>query len=75
MTLEEEYFTVNEVASRFKVTRKAVYDWMKSGRLRYILVGDSRRIPKSAIDEFVKPGTPEGSEEGDQKNVEPLLAA
>lgn len=72
--MEEEYFTVDEVAKRFKVTRKTVYDWMREGQLRYVLVGERRRIPQSALTEFVRPGPSGDESENAQKNVEPALA-
>lgn len=72
--MEEEYFTVDEVAKRFKVTRKTVYDWMREGQLRYVLVGERRRIARSALVEFVRPGMPGDEAENAQKNLEPALA-
>ncbi|NJO82729.1 MAG: helix-turn-helix domain-containing protein [Blastochloris sp.] len=75
--VEQEYFTVNEIAERAKVTRTTVYDWMNSGALRFVFVGRHRRIPLSAWLEFVRPGNPgESTEEErrDQKNLTPAAA-
>ncbi len=56
--MDEPLYTIQEVTQRLKVTRKAVYDWMRAGRLRYVYVGDRRRIPRSAIEEFIRAGGP-----------------
>lgn len=65
--VQEEYFTVKEIADRLRVTRQAVYDWIREGRLRAVKVGNRTRIPGSAVAEFiqpVKPGEPlEGLDE------------
>lgn len=52
----EQYFTVDQVAQMFGVTRVTVYEWMKSGRLAYVQVGGRRRVTQSAIDAFIQPG-------------------
>lgn len=54
--MEEEYFTIQQVAERFQVTRAAVYNWMRAGELGFVYVGKDRRIPGSAIAAFVRPG-------------------
>ncbi|NOK59148.1 MAG: hypothetical protein GFH27_549283n391 [Chloroflexi bacterium AL-W] len=71
--MEEKYFTINEVSDMFKVTRKAVYDWMEKGWLEYVIVGTHRRITQSAIDAFVQRGSAKSEEkkEEDQKNETP----
>lgn len=57
--MDEEYFTIEEVAERLKVTRGAVYKWMASGALEYVIVGKHRRITDSALRKFVQPGRAE----------------
>lgn len=54
--MDEEYFTIDEVAKRFKVTRGAVYKWMRSGDLPFVYVGKDRRITGAALRAFVRPG-------------------
>lgn len=70
--LDEEYFTVQEVAKRFRVSRQAVYDWIDAGRLRAVRVGERVRIPASALQEFIKPIAPGESKSG---QWEPALVA
>lgn len=55
ITVEEKYFTVPEIAERLKVTRQAIYNWIKQGRLRAVKVGSDTRIPESALLDFLKP--------------------
>jgi excisionase family DNA binding protein len=57
--MEERFYTIDQVAETFSVTRAAVYKWMKAGQLKYVLVGAHRRIPQSAINAFIKEGKPE----------------
>jgi excisionase family DNA binding protein len=68
-----ELLYIEEVAKRFRVTRKTVYDWMREGKLRYVVVGGRRRIPEEAIVEFVKDpnNRPSGDSEGFEGNQIP----
>lgn len=56
--MDEKYFTVKELAERFRVSRQAVYDWINEGKLRAIRVGVRVRIPESALIEFIRPIEP-----------------
>ena len=55
MRQDEELLTIPEVAKRAKVTRAAVYAWIKARRLRTVTVGSNMRVPLSAWLEFVQP--------------------
>lgn len=68
----ERYYSINEVAEMFGVTRKAVYDWMSEGRLEYVVVGARRRVKQSAIDTFIAAGT-RAAVENSEKNEAPGL--
>jgi excisionase family DNA binding protein len=48
------FYTINEIASMFGVTRATIYQWMNGGKLAYIVVGCRRRIPQEALDAFIK---------------------
>ncbi len=69
----EEYYTVDEVAKALKVTRQTVYDWMRSGRLTYVIVGERRRIPQSALNTFIRAGKPEDVGDDTEENRVPGL--
>lgn len=61
--MEDEYYTVEEVAKRFKVTKAAVYKWMRAGELDYVIVGRDRRVTGAALKAFVKPGRSKARED------------
>ncbi len=73
--MEERFYTIDQVAELFSVTRAAVYKWMKSGELKYVLVGAHRRIPQSALNAFIKEGRPEEAESSEELNSPVLVAA
>ena len=61
---QEKFYTIKQVAEMLGVHRTTIYDWMNSGRLAFVQVGERRRIPKSALDTFIKAGTPRKAESG-----------
>lgn len=64
---EETFYTIPEAAKKLRVTRAALYKWMKQGRLKFVLVGSERRITGSAIDAFVKTG---GIDKADRSDLQ-----
>ncbi len=71
---EEKLYTVNEAAARLNVHRATIYEWMRTGKLRFVIVGQRRRIPQSAIDEFIKAGGPTlDTRKPDEENFMPGL--
>jgi len=52
-TATEELLTVPEVMARLRLGRSKVYDLIRSRRLASITVGRSRRIPVSAVRDFI----------------------
>lgn len=54
--MEDELLTVDEVAKALKMTRKGVYDLMRSQRLPYVQLGAirGRRVRKSALEAFLR---------------------
>lgn len=56
--MAEEYLTVDEVATRLKVSRQAVYNWINEGRLKAVKAGRATRIPESAVKAFLTPWKP-----------------
>lgn len=72
--MDEKYYTINQIAEKFGVTRTAVYDWMNTGRLNYVIVGQRRRISQAQLDAFILLGT-KGNEGFSEKNAAPGLIA
>ena len=62
MEVEDEYFKIEEVASRFKVGKAAVNKWLRQGKLGYVVVGGERRVPTSALKKFIEDSTREYEE-------------
>ncbi len=45
--------TVEEAADLLRISRSHIYEYILSGRIRSVKLGWSRRIPPSALDEFI----------------------
>lgn len=74
--MDERFYTIDQVAELFNVTRAAVYKWMKAGQLKYVVVGAHRRIPQTALSAFIREGRPEDvEEESTNKTARYLIAA
>ncbi|MCF6524727.1 helix-turn-helix domain-containing protein [Streptomyces sp. JJ36] len=52
-TATEELLTVPEVMRRLKLGRSTVYGLIRSRRLASLTIGRSRRIPESAVRDFI----------------------
>ncbi len=51
--MTDELLTVPEVMARLRLGRSTVYDLIRSRRLPSVTIGRSRRIPASALREFI----------------------
>lgn len=49
-------YSPNSAAQALDISRSKVYDLMKCGALRYVLIGSDRRIPAEEVDRIVKEG-------------------
>lgn len=54
--MEEKYYTPDEIARMFKVTRNAVYNWYRRGQLGGIHIGRTLRISEAALQAFIQQG-------------------
>jgi excisionase family DNA binding protein len=52
-TVAENLLTVKDVATRLAIGRTTVYELIANGGLRTIKIGRCRRIPESALDEWI----------------------
>lgn len=50
----EQYYTIEEVAEKLKVTRQAIHNWIKEGRIDSIKIGRARRIPAASIERLLE---------------------
>lgn len=54
MSRMKEYFTVNEAAEKFGVTRQTIDNWCRSGKIKYcVLVNGRKRFTQEQIDNFI----------------------
>ncbi len=53
-TVEETYFTVEEVAERLKVSHMTVYRWIKAGNLGAYKLGGEFRITEGDVERFLE---------------------
>ncbi|WP_116247106.1 helix-turn-helix domain-containing protein [Nocardiopsis sp. FIRDI 009] len=51
--LPQALYTVEDATQALRLSRAELYEQMRAGRLRFVKVGRARRIPASAITEFV----------------------
>ena len=72
--MNERFYSINELTAMFGVTRTAVYDWMKAGKLDFVVVGTRRRVLQSHLDAFIQTGTQAAKAEMAEKNAAPGLA-
>ncbi len=49
----ETLLTVNEAAARLAIGRTTLYELIASRELRTVKIGRARRVPESALDEWV----------------------
>lgn len=56
--LTDQLYTPAEVARICKVKPAAVYQWMRKGMLRWIVVGSDRRVTREELQRFLFASTP-----------------
>ena len=63
VTTEPEFYTVQEVADRMRVSRKTIYRLVERGALRAVRLGDVYRIPREALEALLRGERPESTSE------------
>lgn len=59
MAKDIEVYTLEEVQNLLQVTRRTLYNWIKSGKLRAFRAGRQWRVTKEALESFTQTGTGE----------------
>jgi len=54
MNSKDEYYTIQEIADKFKVAYLTVYRWIQANKLTAYKAGKQYRIKKDDIDKFIK---------------------
>ena len=57
MAKDIEVYTLKEIEELLQVTRRTIYNWIKSGKLRAFRIGKEWRVTKEALAEFIQTGT------------------
>ena len=71
----EQHYTIEEVAEKLKVTRQAIHNWIKEGRIESIKIGRARRIPAASIERLLEQSRQPVREQPVNKNRPALIAA
>ena len=53
----QEHYRIPEACRRLSLSRTALYGLMDTGRIAYCKFGRARRIPRSALEEFIARAT------------------
>jgi excisionase family DNA binding protein len=52
--VEEDYYTLQDIADRLKVSYRTVYRWVRAGKLPAYKFGQDWRVKESDLREFVE---------------------
>ena len=55
--MREHLLKVADVMEELNLSRPTVYRYIRNGELRSVMIGGARRIPESAVDEFIEQRT------------------
>ncbi|MBK6683978.1 MAG: helix-turn-helix domain-containing protein [Deltaproteobacteria bacterium] len=53
----QEFFTVAEVAARWRLSRASIYRLMASGQLAWVQIGGARRIARAEVERLERGGS------------------
>jgi len=68
----EKLYTIPEAAEILRVTRAAIYKWIRERRIEVVYVGSERRVTQGAIEAFIKASTSQRLASGDTIDDESL---
>lgn len=57
MAKDIEVYTLKELEALLQVTRRTLYNWIKSGKLKAVRIGKEWRVTKDTLEEFLETGT------------------
>lgn len=55
--MEMKTYTILELTEILKVTRRGIYNWIKSGKLKAVKVGREWRVTEEGLQDFLQKGT------------------
>ena len=57
MAKDIEVYTLKEIEELFSITRRTIYNWIDSGKLKAFKIGKEWRVTREALEEFTQIGT------------------
>lgn len=57
MAKDIEVYALKEIEDLLHVTRRTLYNWIKSGKLKAFRIGKEWRVTREALQEFTQTGT------------------
>lgn len=57
MAKDIEVYTLKEIEDLLHVTRRTLYNWIKSGQLKAFRIGKEWRVTREALEKFMETGT------------------
>ena len=72
--MEEEFYTVEELADRLKVSEQTIRLWIRQGKLESYQFGRAHRVPASALRRFIEQSKQHRAPE-EEDEMSPALAA
>ena len=54
--MADTFYTPDELAAMLKVTRQAIYSWIKQGRMESVRIGRTVRIPGAEVERLLREG-------------------
>lgn len=56
----EKIYTLEEISDLIKITRRTLYDYVKTGKLKAVKIGRTWRVTEKQLEEFLSTGTEGG---------------
>lgn len=57
MSKIEKVYTLEEISDLIKITRRTLYDYVKTGKLKAVKIGRTWRVTEKQLEEFLSTGT------------------
>ena len=55
--MQDEYYTLKEVAKMLKISYMTVFRWVQAGKLKAVKVGKQNRVKKEILEKFIEGNT------------------
>lgn len=52
--MENKFYSVDEIATMLRITRRTVYNYMKTGKLHAVKIGKYWHIPQESLNAFLQ---------------------